>query len=101
MTFPFDPARTMLDDKSILITGGTGSFGRHAVRTLLARHRPKRLVVYSRDEHKQEDMSQEFNAPCMRYLLIPLNMSTPSIMAMPNSVAKPSPVETLRFISRR
>ena len=69
MTFPFDPARTMLDDKSILITGGTGSFGRHAVRTLLARHRPKRLVVYSRDEHKQEDMSQEFNAPCMRYFI--------------------------------
>ena len=39
----------MFNGKSVLITGGTGSFGRHYVRTLLERYRPKRLIIYSRD----------------------------------------------------
>lgn len=59
----------MLNDKSILITGGTGSFGRQFVRAVLARYRPKRLAVCSRDELKQFEMQQEFDAPCMRYFL--------------------------------
>jgi UDP-N-acetylglucosamine 4,6-dehydratase/5-epimerase len=59
----------MLNDKSILITGGTGSFGRQYVRTLLQRYRPKRLVVYSRDELKQFEMQQEFDDRCMRYFI--------------------------------
>ncbi|MEX1109501.1 MAG: UDP-N-acetylglucosamine 4,6-dehydratase (inverting) [Dongiaceae bacterium] len=59
----------MLNDKSILITGGTGSFGRQFVRTAMQRFKPKRLVVYSRDELKQYEMHQEFNAPCMRYFI--------------------------------
>jgi UDP-N-acetylglucosamine 4,6-dehydratase len=59
----------MLTDKSILITGGTGSFGRQFVRTVLDRFRPKRVAVYSRDELKQYEMHQEFNAPCMRYFI--------------------------------
>lgn len=59
----------MFNDKSILITGGTGSFGRQCVRTLLQRHRPKRLIIYSRDELKQFEMQQEFDAECMRYFL--------------------------------
>lgn len=59
----------MLNDKSILITGGTGSFGRQFLRTALRRFRPKRLVVYSRDELKQFEMQPEFNAPCMRYFI--------------------------------
>jgi UDP-N-acetylglucosamine 4,6-dehydratase len=59
----------MFNDKSILITGGTGSFGKQYVRTLLARHKPRRIVVYSRDELKQFEMQQEFNAPCMRYFI--------------------------------
>jgi len=62
----------MLDDKSILITGGTGSFGRQYVRTLLARFRPRRLVIYSRDELKQYEMAQEFptsKCACMRYFI--------------------------------
>ena len=51
----------MLNDKSILITGGTGSFGKAFVRTVLACYRDiKRLVVYSRDELKQFEMSQQF-----------------------------------------
>ena len=59
----------MFNDKSILITGGTGSFGREFVKTILARYKPKRLVVYSRDELKQFEMSQELGGPCMRYFI--------------------------------
>jgi UDP-N-acetylglucosamine 4,6-dehydratase len=62
----------MFDDKSILITGGTGSFGQHFVRTLLQRVRPRRLVIYSRDELKQYEMAQEFphsKYACMRYFI--------------------------------
>jgi UDP-N-acetylglucosamine 4,6-dehydratase len=59
----------MFDDKSILITGGTGSFGKRYVRTLLQRFRPRRLVVYSRDELKQYEMAQEVNDDCMRYFI--------------------------------
>lgn len=59
----------MFDGKSILITGGTGSFGRQYVKTILARYEPQRLIVFSRDELKQYEMQQEFDAPCMRYFL--------------------------------
>ena len=56
----------MFNDKSILITGGTGSFGKAFVKTVLIRHPDiKRLVVYSRDELKQFEMSQQF--PGNRY----------------------------------
>lgn len=59
----------MLNDKSILITGGTGSFGRQFVRTVLRDYKPKRLIIYSRDEVKQFEMQQEFDQPCLRYFL--------------------------------
>lgn len=59
----------MFNDKSILVTGGTGSFGKHFIRTLLRRYQPRRLIIYSRDELKQFEMQQEFNAPCMRYFI--------------------------------
>jgi UDP-N-acetylglucosamine 4,6-dehydratase len=59
----------MFDGKSVFISGGTGSFGRAFIRTLLNRYQPKRVVVFSRDELKQYEMQQEFNAPCMRYFL--------------------------------
>ena len=52
----------MFNDKSILVTGGTGSFGRSFVRNVLARFPSiKRLVVYSRDELKQYEMNQVFS----------------------------------------
>lgn len=63
-----DAAR-MLNDKSILITGGTGSFGRCFVRTLLERYQPKRVIVYSRDELKQFEMQQELPDERMRFFL--------------------------------
>ncbi|CAM3999920.1 UDP-N-acetylglucosamine 4,6-dehydratase (inverting) [Shewanella aquimarina] len=59
----------MFDNKSILITGGTGSFGQKYTKTILERYKPKRLIILSRDELKQYEMQQRFNAPCMRYFL--------------------------------
>jgi UDP-N-acetylglucosamine 4,6-dehydratase len=59
----------MFNNKSILITGGTGSFGKKYVQTILNRFKPRRLVIYSRDELKQYEMQQTFNAPCMRYFI--------------------------------
>jgi UDP-N-acetylglucosamine 4,6-dehydratase/5-epimerase len=59
----------MLNDKSILITGGTGSFGKQYVRTILAKYKPKKIIVYSRDELKQFEMQQEFSGPEMRYFI--------------------------------
>ena len=49
----------MLDNKSILVTGGTGSFGQKFVRNLLDNHSPARIVVYSRDEMKQWNMQND------------------------------------------
>lgn len=62
----------MFNGKSILITGGTGSFGQKLVETLLTRYRPNRLVVFSRDELKQHEMQLKFSPnkyPCLRYFL--------------------------------
>lgn len=54
-----DPAR-FFDGKAVLVTGGTGSFGRAFAAALLARAAPRRLVIFSRDELKQYEMAQEF-----------------------------------------
>lgn len=59
----------MFDGQSILITGGTGSFGKRYTRTLLARYKPKKIIIFSRDELKQFEMQQEFNQSCMRYFI--------------------------------
>ena len=62
----------MLNGKSILITGGTGSFGKKCVETILAHYQPKRLVIFSRDELKQFEMAQVFSLdkfPCLRYFI--------------------------------
>ncbi len=56
----------MFNDKDILITGGTGSFGRKCTKRILEQYKPRRLIIFSRDELKQYEMQQEFNAPCMR-----------------------------------
>lgn len=59
----------MFNGKSILITGGTGSFGRQYTRTLLSQYKPKKIIIYSRDELKQFEMAQDFSQECMRYFL--------------------------------
>jgi len=62
----------MLTDRSLLVTGGTGSFGKALVRQVLLRFRPRRLVVFSRDEQKQFHMAQELRPeehPALRYFI--------------------------------
>jgi len=59
----------MFNDKQILITGGTGSFGKRFITHLLANYNPRKIIIYSRDELKQFEMQQFYNAPCMRYFL--------------------------------
>ena len=59
----------MFDNKTILITGGTGSFGKKYVKTILDNYQPKKIIIYSRDELKQFEMQQQFNAACMRYFI--------------------------------
>ncbi|BDG61732.1 UDP-N-acetylglucosamine 4,6-dehydratase (inverting) [Caldinitratiruptor microaerophilus] len=59
----------MLDGKVILITGGTGSFGRRFVETVLREHQPKKVIVFSRDELKQYEMAREFADPRLRFFI--------------------------------
>lgn len=68
----FLPKSIDLNDKSILITGGTGSFGKKFVETVLATSKPRRIIIFSRDELKQYEMAQVFSQqkyPCMRYFI--------------------------------
>lgn len=62
----------MLNDKVILITGGTGSFGKKCTEIILQRYEPRKLIIFSRDELKQWEMAQQFpdsKYGCMRYFL--------------------------------
>ena len=59
----------MFDNKSILITGGTGSFGNKYVEIILEKYKPERLLIFSRDELKQSEMEKKFPDDCMRFLL--------------------------------
>ncbi len=62
----------MLNNKVILITGGTGSFGKKCTEIILKKYKPKRLIIFSRDELKQFEMAQIFSNdeyPCMRYFI--------------------------------
>lgn len=77
----------MFNSKSILITGGTGSFGKQYVRTILKKYQPNRLIIYSRDELKQFEMEQEFSVskyPCMRYFIGDVRDQSRLIAAMQN-----------------
>src|SRR4051794_8703125 len=62
----------MLNDKVILVTGGTGSFGQKFVGTVLERFKPRKLIIFSRDELKQFEMRDRFpesKYPALRYFL--------------------------------
>ncbi|MCP5161957.1 MAG: UDP-N-acetylglucosamine 4,6-dehydratase (inverting) [Hahellaceae bacterium] len=72
----------MFDGASVLITGGTGSFGHQYTQTLLTNYKPKRLIIYSRDELKQFEMQQRFNDPCMRYFLGDVRDQSRMVQAM-------------------
>ncbi len=59
----------IFEDKVILLTGGTGSFGQNFTRYILKKHRPKSLRIFSRDELKQHEMGHEFNDKILRFFI--------------------------------
>ncbi len=62
----------MFNNKSILITGGTGSFGKNFTKFLLKKYKLKKIIIYSRDEMKQYEMSQSLSSKkfkCLRYFI--------------------------------
>ena len=59
----------MFNNSTILITGGTGSFGKKYAQVILEKYKPKKIIVFSRDELKQFEMKQIFNDSCMRYFI--------------------------------
>ena len=59
----------MLKDKVILVTGGTGSFGKRFTQTVLENYEPKKLIIFSRDEWKQSEMAREFRDPRIRFFI--------------------------------
>jgi UDP-N-acetylglucosamine 4,6-dehydratase len=59
----------MFNNKNILITGGTGSFGKKYTKILLEKYKPNKIIIYSRDELKQYEMAQEYTNRCMRYFI--------------------------------
>ena len=60
----------MFENKTILVTGGTGSFGRKFTQILLEKHNPRRIIIYSRDELKQHEMRMQFNDdPRLRFFI--------------------------------
>ena len=63
-----------INGQTVLVTGGTGSFGKAFIRELLKHHTPKKIIVFSRDELKQFEMKKEFgdhndNHPILRFFL--------------------------------
>lgn len=58
-----------MQDRTILITGGTGTFGSACLETLLAHHNPKKVIIFSRDEKKQWDLQQKFTDPRVRWFI--------------------------------
>ncbi|MCB9989388.1 MAG: UDP-N-acetylglucosamine 4,6-dehydratase (inverting) [Rhodospirillales bacterium] len=68
----FLPSSLNLEDKVILVTGGTGSFGQHFVRTVLERYNPRKIIIFSRDELKQYEMAARFpesEYPSIRFFI--------------------------------
>ena len=59
----------MFNGKNILITGGTGSFGKKYTEIILSKYKPAKIIIFSRDELKQYEMAQSFNDKCMRYFI--------------------------------
>jgi UDP-N-acetylglucosamine 4,6-dehydratase len=68
----FETALPDLNGKSILVTGGTGSFGKAFIKRVLKDWKPKRLIIFSRDELKQWEMQQDLSQekyPALRYFI--------------------------------
>jgi UDP-N-acetylglucosamine 4,6-dehydratase len=63
------PAATDWANSTVLVTGGTGSFGKALTKKLLADYKPKKLIIFSRDECKQYEMQQELQDRSLRFFL--------------------------------
>lgn len=61
--------KNIFQNKVVLVTGGTGSFGRKFVEIVLKKYKPKKLIIFSRDELKQSEMQHIFHDPCLRYFI--------------------------------
>lgn len=72
----------MFENKSILVTGGTGSFGRRFIKTILERYNARRVIVFSRDEFKQSVMQERYDHPSLRYFLGDIRDRTRLMQAM-------------------
>lgn len=59
----------ILNGKTVLVTGGTGSFGKRFIQRLLAEYNPAKVIVFSRDELKQSEMAMDFTDPRMRFFI--------------------------------
>ena len=59
----------MLNNKVVLVTGGTGSFGKKFTEIVLRKYKPKKLIIFSRDEMKQYEMAKQFHHNCIRYFI--------------------------------
>ncbi len=59
----------MMNNKNILITGGTGSFGKKYTEIILSKYKPNKIIIFSRDELKQYEMAKSFSDECMRYFI--------------------------------
>ena len=57
-----------MDNKKILITGGTGSFGEKFIDHIIKKYKPKKLIIYSRDEQKQFKLQQKWNEKSLKFL---------------------------------
>jgi UDP-N-acetylglucosamine 4,6-dehydratase (inverting) len=77
-----DKLKEMIDGRTILVTGGTGSFGNEFTRVLLEEFEPKAIRIFSRDEKKQYDMERKFNDERLRFLIGDVRDSVRLIRAM-------------------
>ena len=72
----------MFNNKSILLTGGTGSFGQEACKELLLNYSPKKIIVFSRDELKQYEMAKIFTDNKFRFFIGDIRDKDRLFMAM-------------------
>jgi UDP-N-acetylglucosamine 4,6-dehydratase len=80
-------SKDFFKNKTILITGGTGSFGNIFVQKLIDNYKPKKIIIYSRDELKQSEMAKKFpkdKYPFMRYFIGDVRDGERLIVAMQN-----------------
>ena len=59
----------IINGKTILVTGGTGSFGKKFTQMVISKFKPKKVIIFSRDEMKQYEMSKQFDHPALRYFI--------------------------------